>query len=129
MAKKAMATGALLMALGFGFFFLDAQSATGDKGPSVTALIPSFFGVLLLALGLVARDDNRRKQAMHIAAGVSLLGILGSLMSVRKWPQILTGQAVERPLAAWEQMLMFLICATFLALCVKSFKEARRSAG
>ena len=128
MAKTAIATGALLTALGLGFYFLDAQNATGGKGPSVTALIPTFIGLLIAALGLVARDENKRKQAMHFAAALGLFGVLGSLMSVRKWPQLLTGQVVERPLAAWEQMLMFLICAAFLAACIKSFREARRKA-
>ena len=126
MSRTAVVFGALLFALGPIFYYL--QIAEGNTTPSPTAFIPSLFAILIVAFGLAARHPARRKAAMHGAAGVALLGLLGSLMAARKWPALLTGGVVTRPLAAWEQLLMFLLCAIFLFLCAKSFAAARRVA-
>lgn len=126
MSGTAVLFGSLLFALGPIFYFL--QISQGDASPSATAFIPSLFGIFIAAFGLAARHPARRKAAMHGAAGVALLGLLGSLRSARDWPALLSGGVVERPLASWETLLMFLICAVFLFLCVKSFAAARRSA-
>ena len=126
MPNQAVIFGAILFALGPIFYFL--QTSQGDSSPSATAFIPSLFGILIAAFGLPAKTPSRRKAAMHGAATVALLGLLGSLMGARKWPALLTGQIVERPLAAWSQLLMFVICLVFLVLCIKSFREARRAA-
>lgn len=126
MSGTAVLFGSLVFALGPIFYFL--QISQGDSTPSATAFIPSLFGILIVAFGLAAKHPARRKAAMHGAAGVALLGLLGSLMAARKWPALLTGGEVTRPLAAWENLLLFLICAVFLVLCVKSFAAARRSA-
>ncbi|MBW3636510.1 MAG: hypothetical protein KY445_08610 [Armatimonadetes bacterium] len=119
MPSTAILFGALLFALGPIFFFL--QMSQGDSSPSPTAFIPSLVGIFIIAFGLAAKSPSRRKAAMHGAAGFALLGLLGSLMGARKWPALLSGGDVDRPLATWEQLLMFLICTVFLALCVKSF--------
>ncbi len=123
MPQTALTFGAMLFALGPIFFFL------GDPGSrSPTAFIASVIGIFIFAFGLAAKTPSRLKAAMHGAAGFALLGLLGSLMGAPKWPKILTGQEVTRPLAAWEQLLMFLICGVFLFLCVRSFSSARRAA-
>jgi hypothetical protein len=94
---------------------------------SITALIPAFFGVVLLALGILARDDKKRKMAMHIAAAVGLLGFLGSMRGLMKLPALLQGEPLERPVAVLAQSIMALFTAFFVGLCVKSFIDARRS--
>ena len=124
MSGKTIVTGALLMALGVGTYALTART---DPTPSATAMIPAFIGLPILALGLLARNAGNRKMAMHVAATLGVLGLLGSLMQAPKWPLILTGQDTPRPLAAWETLLMFLICAGFVAMCVQSFRAARRA--
>lgn len=126
MSGPTIVTGALLLALGIGFY---ALAARGDSTPSVTAAIPAFFGLPILALGLVARNALRRKHAMHGAATLGLLAAIGSLRSASTWPLILTGQGdkVALPLASWETLLMFLICVAFVLGCVQSFRSARRS--
>lgn len=121
MSKLATTVGALLIALGIGFF-----AAAPHKSP--TALIPSGIGVFILIFGLIARDPAKRKHAMHGAVFFGLLGFLGSLMGAKKWPALLSGQVVERPYAAWEQLIMAVICLFFVIACIKSFIDARRSA-
>ncbi len=115
----AITFGGLLIALGFGGWF-----ATGQESP--TALIPAGFGLLLAALGLLARKENLRKHAMHGAAMVGLLGLLGSARGLMGLPALLGGTA-ERPAAVISQTLMAVLCAVFVWLCVRSFIAVRRA--
>jgi hypothetical protein len=116
MPKIAIAFGALLTALGLVFYF-----ATGMV--SVTALIPAFVGVPLLLLGVAARGarEGVRKHIMHAAAVLGLLGVVAPAIRL-----VRIGFGGAAPAVA-EQGLMALVCAVFVALCVSSFVEARRS--
>jgi hypothetical protein len=122
MPNLAVLCGALLIALGPVFFFLGDSS---HRSP--TAFIPSLFGIFILAFGLAAKAPSRTKAAMHGAVGFALLGLLGSLRGLPKWPKILTGQPVETPLAAWSTLLMFAICLFFMVSSVKWFIANRRA--
>jgi membrane protein implicated in regulation of membrane protease activity len=62
---------------------------------------------------------------MHGASVIALLGIVGSAPGAVKFLQLITGGEVARPMAAKVQAAMFVICVVFLALCVRSFREAR----
>jgi len=113
--------GALLDALGFGAFV-----ATGAT--HFTSLIPSLFGTVILLCGIVAMArPGTRKHVMHVAALFGLLGTLGGLgMGLPKLASVLEGTA-QRPLAVWMQIAMGCICLLFVALCIKSFIDARRA--
>jgi hypothetical protein len=64
---------------------------------------------------------------MHVAAGTALVGTLGGLgMGLPKLGALLDGTAA-RPLATGMQIAMGIVCLVFLALCVKSFIDARRA--
>jgi hypothetical protein len=89
---------------------------------SVTALIPAFFGVVFMVLGLLGGKENLRKHMMHAAAALGTLGALGGLVMVIR--SIAGG--VERPLALIESAILAASCALFVFLCVKSFVDARR---
>ncbi len=122
MAKITIGIGCVLIALGVGSYF-------GTGRASVTALIPAFVGLPLALLGVVALNDGLRKHAMHAAAVVGLLGLLGASRGFAKLPALLTGGEVEKPVAAYVQIAMSLVCLVFLVLCVRSFIKARRSGG
>jgi uncharacterized membrane protein len=109
--------GVLLMVLGVGFY-----AGTGAEHP--TALIPTALGLVLIVLGVLARQDRLRKHVMHAAAALALVGLVVAL--VRLAPAVWTGE-VELPAAAWELALMAVLCAIFVGLCVHSFIAARRS--
>ncbi len=110
--------GLLLIALGVGFYV-----ATGQA--SATALIPAFFGVVVLIAGVVGRRPHLLKHAMHAAAALGLLGFLGGLPGLVRGFVLLQGGTVARPNAVAEQSIMSLLSLAFVALCVKSFIEAR----
>lgn len=101
-----------------------AYVATG--GVSLTALIPSAVGVLLLVAGWIGRNPKLHRHAIHAALAVALLGALGSLMNVVKVGQLFTGTA-ERPGAIWASLVMFVALVVYLAFGVRSFIDARRA--
>jgi len=112
--------GAALAALGLGGYLLTGRT-------SLTALIPLALGVLLAACGAAALDPARRKHAMHAAAVVGLLGFLGPLRVLPQMVALVGGGAVEHRAAVVDQLLLMILCAVFLALCIRSFVLARRT--
>jgi len=115
MASTTIVFGLLLTLLGLAGYFLTGTS-------SLTALIPAIFGVPLLLLGFIARSEHSRKHAMHIASLLGTIGFVGALMSLLRTP---TG--VRSALAVASQVAMVLLTGIFVALCVKSFIDARRA--
>ena len=120
MAKITIGLGLVLIALGLGGYF-------GTGRESVTALIPAFFGLPLLILGLIARNERRRKTAIHIAVVIGLLGFAGTVSGLMKLPVLLTGGELERPTAVTVQNAIAIVCLVFVLLCVWSFIKARRA--
>ncbi len=120
MAKITIGLGFLLIALGLGSYF-------GTGRASATALIPAFFGLPLLLVGLVALQERMRKTAMHIAVILGLLGFAGTVRGLMKLPVLLTGGELERPAAVAVQAAMAIVCLVFVLLCVGSFVRARRT--
>lgn len=122
MAKLTIGFGVVLMVLGVAGFVL-----TGNVHP--TALIPTWFGVVLLLCGVLANtpDARRRMVWMHIAVTVGLLGFLfPGFMAVKEWVGA-HGGALAHPAAAEEQAAMSVVCLIFTVLCVRSFIAARRA--
>lgn len=123
MPKIAVAFGILLILLGVGAFI-----ATGSS--HVTSLIPAFFGAPILLTGILAiAKPNLRKHAMHVAAMFGLLGTAGGLgMGLPKMFTLMAGETIKStPLAVAMQVSMGFISLVFVALCVKSFIDARRA--
>ena len=119
MSKITILFGALLCVLGVGFY-------VGTGQTSVTALIPSFLGLVFILVGALGLKPNLHKHAMHAAAVLALLGFLASLRGVFGFVKILSGAEVERPYAIYEQTVMGLLCLIFTGLCIKSFIDVRR---
>lgn len=103
--------GLLLAVLG-----LVSYVATGRT--SVTALIPAFFGVALLGLAWIARNEAARRHAMHVGMVVALVGILGTAS------RLVRATDVTRP-ATMAQILMALLLVWYLAKGIQSFRAAR----
>lgn len=93
---------------------------------SVTALIPAFFGVVLIGMGLLAMKEGMRKHAMHVAVALALLGFIGSVPGLLKLPTLLANGEVARPAAVVSQSIMAALCIILVILGVRSFIAARR---
>lgn len=120
MLRLTLVIGAVLTVLG-----VVAYAATGAA--SLTALIPSVVGVLLLACWLVAsRRPAAHRHAIHAALAVALLAALGSLMNVARIGDLFAGTA-ENPGAVLTSTIMFLLLVGYVVVGVRSFIAARRS--
>jgi hypothetical protein len=115
MASTTILFGLLLTLLGLAGYFLTATS-------SFTALIPALFGLPLMVLGVIARSEHARKHAMHVAALIGTLGFVGALV-----PLLRTPEGVRSGVALASQLTMVVLSGIFVALCVKSFIDARRA--
>jgi hypothetical protein len=119
MPKITLIFSVLYIALG-----LAAFSLTGAIHK--TALIPAYFGIVLLVLGLLGQKENLRKHVMHAALLVVLLALFGTARSLLKLPSAFDGTA-ERPFAIYAQAATAVLSIAFLALGIRSFIQARRS--
>ncbi|QDT37385.1 hypothetical protein [Stratiformator vulcanicus] len=111
MPRIALIAAALLILVGIVGF-----AATGAK----TSLIPAIAGVLIGIPGAIALKESFRMHAMHAAV---LFGLLGALAPIGAW----IGRGFGSPTAVASQAAMLVICAVFVALCVKSFIDVRRA--
>ena len=93
---------------------------------SLTALIPSGLGVLLLAAAVVARNDRIRRHVMHVAMLIALVGIVATLGNTLRLGEVFAGTA-ERPLAVIASALTFLTLVVYLGFGIASFVQARRN--
>lgn len=112
--------------LGIILIILGLVSFLGTGMQSVTALIPTFFGLLILALGFLARKESARKMAMHIAIVLGLLGLIGTFPGLIKLFPLLTGAEVARPAAVISQTIMALLLIYYLVTGIKTFIDARK---
>jgi len=117
----------LTLAFGVAFVLLGAVSYFITGMQSVTALIPAFFGVVFIVLGVIMRDEAKVKHAGHAAATLALLGIFGSARGVPGAITLVQGGEVERPEAAIAQTIMVVLCIAFVALAIKSFIDVRKA--
>ena len=96
--------------------------AVSNNNPSVTALIPMFFGNVLIILGVLAKlKENWRKHLMHVAVIVALLGFIATAGRLISRLSELTASP-----AVISQAVMAIVCLVFVVLAIRSFAAARR---
>jgi hypothetical protein len=122
MANNTLRFGTVLVALGVAGYLLSGLA-------SVTALIPAFFGILFLGLGLAARRERMRKPALWIALVLAFLGLFGSAAGIPEAFRLVAGGTVERPIAAVVQTGMALACTGYVALFIRDYFAARARGG
>ncbi len=120
MKNLTLSLGILLTLLGIASYF-----GTGQE--SITALIPTFFGMVFIILALFAGAESLRKHMMHAAAGLALVAAFGSARGIPGFIDIISGETVARPLAVYAQVAMFLMCTVYIVKAVQSFRAARKS--
>ena len=120
MARTTIIFALILIALGvFGY--------VGTAAASVTALIPAFFGAVLGLLGWIGLHERYRKHALHAAVVVGVVGFFGAARGLPGLMDLISGNAVDRPVAAVAQSVMAVLMVFFVALCLKSFRDGRRA--
>lgn len=116
MTNITIAVGVILILLGVVGYF-------GTGMVSITAMIPTFFGLPILILGLLSRNEKLKMHAMHGAVLLALIGFIGSAM--RGFPKLFSGNEDAVSTAVIMQLVMAVVCGVFVALSIKSFIDAR----
>ncbi len=99
---------------------LGLLSYTLSGAASMTALIPTFLGSIIAALGWVAL--NNAKASRHAMHGVMLLALLAVLGSLRVFGMLGGGFSI----AVVSQLLMLALGLGLLVPGVQSFVKARQ---
>ena len=118
MAQPLIGFGIALIVLGLVAYF-----ATGMA--SVTALIPTFFGIVIAGLGAAALSDRFRRSALYGSLAVGTLGFLGSISGVPPMIRYFNGDDVARPAASIAQSIMALITLAMVVMLAKGLLGAR----
>ncbi len=101
--------GVLLVLIGLGAYILTDFA-------SVTALIPSLFGMMIAILALVGRRPGRQNLSVIGIGLVSFFLVLGSLMGIPDVIDLIAGDDVERPIAAVSQALTVVVGLGIIAV-------------
>ena len=120
MPKSAVVFGTLLIITGVGGYM---AATSGGQETSPTALIPAGLGLVIALSGFIGMAFSKaRMHVMHIAALAALLGIAGPLVRL-----IISISEEVSAIALVSNVLTLAFSGIFLALCIKSFIDARRS--
>lgn len=92
---------------------------------SITALIPAFFGVVFLVLGVMAMFENMRQNAMHVASILAFIALLFTVGGLFDIASMLSGEEIERPGAAVGKSFMAIFSLIYFVICLWSFIRAR----
>jgi len=115
----------LMIVLGVTGYAVGVFQLFGTTKASGTALIPAFFGVVFLGLGLASvAKPSLNKHLMHAAAALGLLAIVAPVG--RLVPLAIKG-TLEASFGTFSLVLMMLFSAGFVGLCVKSFIDTRKA--
>lgn len=121
MTKTTTIFGTIFIALGLVFWFQTGMQAH-------TALIPAFFGIIVVVLARVGElKENLKKHMMHAIVTIVLLAFFGSVPGLIKLIGSFFGGELERPAAVYSQSIFAVLSATYIYLAVRSFIDARRS--
>ena len=112
--QMAILNGAILSAWGMVAYFIQRADP-----PSVTAIIPAFFGLPMLLLGVASKSNPaNRHHYMHASMVLALVMALGGARVIVDF----SGMSL---LAIVSHLLLLLVGISFMIVGMRSFKHAR----
>ncbi len=125
MSEAGNSTATLGMVLGgvLGVVGIAAYVISGFA--SLTALIPTLFGVLIAGLGAVGRSDERQRIAIYGIGILAALGVPGSLRGVPDIIALLSGSSVDSVVATVSQGLMIVFSVVLVVSVVRYVLDSR----
>jgi hypothetical protein len=116
--RLTLAVGGALVVVGVVVFL-------GSGAESVTALLPAVLGAVLCGCATAARRPQRRRAALHVAAGVGVLGVMGSSRFINALPDFIDGTGEASGWAVVGQIVAFVLCGVHTVAAIRSFRRAR----
>ena len=116
----------LVLAVGGGLTLLGVVAYAATGASSATALIPSAFGVLLLAAGLLRSRLGRAADVTVLV--VAAVGLLGSLRVFAVLPDALSGEGDVSAWAVGSQLVLLVLCGWVLVAGALARVRSRRAA-
>ena len=113
MTDTGQSTENLSVGLGIALILLGVAAYAISDFASVTALIPAVFGILVVGLGLLGRDEQYRRIALYAIGALAILGVLGSLRVV---PDVI---AQEWTVGTISQGIMIVLSLTLLGIVAR----------
>jgi uncharacterized membrane protein HdeD (DUF308 family) len=110
----AMVCGGVLILSGFISYLIS------DTG-SLTALIPSFFGIPLLIMGFLSnRNEANKHHYMHAAMVFALVSVLGGMRIFSIWSD-------ASDLTLLSHVILIIVGTIFMVAGILSFRHTRKS--
>ena len=110
----AMVCGGILMLSGIISYLIS------DSG-SLTALIPSFFGIPLLIMGFLSnRNEANKHHYMHAAMVFALVSVLGGMRIFSIWSD-------ASDLTLLSHVILIIVGTIFMVAGILSFRHTRKS--
>jgi hypothetical protein len=110
----AMVCGGILMLSGIISYLIS------DTG-SLTALIPSFFGIPLLIMGFLSnRNEANKHHYMHAAMVFALVSVLGGMRIFSIWSD-------ASDLTLLSHVILIIVGTIFMVAGILSFRHTRKS--
>ena len=121
MAQTTVGFGIFLLVLGIiGFSIKEMQT--------ITSLLPSFFGLAFLILGIIAQRESLNKIALFLAMVVGLVGLILTSSELFNLFLLLTGTEVALTAAIITHPMMDILCIYYLGSGINSYIDARKNA-
>ncbi|NND96849.1 MAG: hypothetical protein HKN47_05915 [Pirellulaceae bacterium] len=118
MARVGIIFGLLLCGL-----TVAALIGTATKVPA--QFIPMMIGIPILFCGIVGLNPHRRKQSMHSAASIGVIGfVIGAGLAVYTGMHLSDGPGINGYVFKLV-LAMSLLCLLFVATCAISFVQTR----
>ena len=110
----AMVCGGILILSGIASYLIS------DTG-SLTALIPSFFGIPLLIMGFLSnRNEANKHHYMHAAMVFALVSVLGGMRIFSIWSD-------ASNLTLLSHVILIIVGTIFMVAGILSFRHTRKS--
>lgn len=125
MSEPGSATTRIGIGIGALFVLIGIAAYVLSDFASVTALIPAFFGVIIVALGIVGWQTDNERIAIYAMGVLAAISVAGSGRGIPDILSLLGGESVDSVIATTTQALTIVLGLTLLVIVVGYLQSTR----